>query len=150
MPLAELFVEVRVGVVAHLADPVAAEPEHDARALIHHVLRVTLQPALLPDLDNHAVVGLIPVAPHVLVAPVRRAEAGLAVPEGVKHALPAFPLPADPRPPAHPVDDVVGQVAADPRPIACDQRFLVALPRLHSFAHTIACPAALFPPSPLP
>src|SRR3989442_13833002 len=73
MALQEFLVDVAIGVVPHLADLVASEPDHDAGALVQHVLRGALEPAPLSDLHDHAVFGLVPVAPHVLVAPVGRA-----------------------------------------------------------------------------
>src|SRR5437667_11088321 len=121
MPLQELLVDVRVGVIPHLADLVAPEPDDGAGALVHDVPGIALEPALFPDLDDHALVGLVPLAPHVLISPLGRAEARLAIVEAAAHGAAPLPLAAARRCPGHPVDDVVREVA----------RHLVHLPGEH-------------------
>jgi hypothetical protein len=59
----ERVVDVGVGVVAHLADAIAAKAQHGTRALVHDVRGRARQPAALANLDEHALVGLVPLAP---------------------------------------------------------------------------------------
>lgn len=66
------------------------------------------------DLDDHALVGVVPVAPRLFVRPVGGAEAELTAGEGPQHGVTAAQLAADRRRTRHPVDDVVGEVASDP------------------------------------
>ena len=99
------LVQRGVGVVAQLADAVAAESEHHAGPLIHDVLGRGAQPAPLADLDDDPLVRLVPVPPHVLVPPVGRAQAGLAVGHRAKHGLAARAIrrrSADRPPPSTP------------------------------------------------
>src|SRR2546428_1473354 len=138
MALHEFLVDVTIGVVPHLADLVASEPHHDAGALVQHVLRGALEPAPLPDFHDHALLGVGPVAPHVLVAPVGCTQAGLAVPQRIEHPLPTPPLAADRRHPGHPVRDVVVKHLSDRYAITGEQRFLVRFGDIHPPAHTIA------------
>src|SRR5438445_11156365 len=136
VPLQEFLVDVAVGVVAHLADLLAAELDHDAGALVHDVLGGALEPRALADLDDHSLVGLVPVAPHVLITPIGGAQAGLAVPQCVQHRLAAAPLAPDARRARHPIHDVVGEVAPDLVALAGEQRLLIGLRDLHAAAHT--------------
>src|SRR2546422_5612145 len=136
VPLQEFLVDVAVGVVAHLADLLAAELDHDAGALIHDVLGGALEPRALADLDDHPLVGVVPVAPHVLRAPIGGAQAGLAVPQCIQHRFAAAPLAPDARRARHPVHDVVGEVAPDFVALAGEQRLLIGLRDLHAAAHT--------------
>src|SRR5437867_2733729 len=138
VPLQELLVDVTVGVVPHLADPVSPEPDHAAGALVHDVLRRALEPGPLADFHDHAVVGVVPVAPHVLGAPVGGPETRLAVPQGVEHPLPTVPFAAERWGAGHPVHDVVVKQPADRGTIAGEQRLLVRLRDLQAAAHTIA------------
>src|SRR6266566_4386277 len=137
MPLQELLVDVRVGVIPHLADLVAPEPDDGAGALVHDVLGIALEPAHFSDLDDHAPVGLVPVAPHVFVAPLGRAEARLAIVEAAADGDAPPPLAADRRRAGHPVDDVVSEVARHLLHLAGEQGLLVALRDLHALAHTV-------------
>src|SRR5437667_12105118 len=102
MPLQELLVDVRVGVIPHLADLVAPEPDDGAGALVHDVLGIALEPAHFSDLDDPAPVGLLPVAPRVFVAPLRRAAARLAIVKAADDGSLPPPIPADGRPPDPP------------------------------------------------
>src|SRR2546428_10991025 len=111
MPLQELLVDVRVRVIPHLADLVAPEPDDGAGALVHDVPGIALEPAFFPDLDDHALVGLVPLAPYVLISPLGRAEARLAIVEAADDGSAPLPLAADRRCAGHPVDDVVREVA---------------------------------------
>src|SRR5437899_10639409 len=95
MPLQELLVDVRVGVIPHLADLVAPERDDGAGALVHDVLGIALEPAPFSDLDDHTLVGLVPVAPQVFVAPLRRAEARLALVQAAAHGGAPLPLAPD-------------------------------------------------------
>src|SRR3989475_4136894 len=137
MALGELFVDVAVGVIPQFADLASTELEHHARPLVHDVLGIALEPGTLADLDHHAVVGVVPVAPHVLVAPIRGAEAGLAVPQRVQHPLPPCPFAADGRGARHPIHDVVGESPANSLPVACEEGLLVRPGALHPVAHTL-------------
>src|SRR5881296_1706287 len=78
VPLQKLLVDVAVGVIPQLADLLAPELDHHAGALVHHVLGGALQPRAFADLDDHPVIGIVPFAPRVLVAPIGGAEARLA------------------------------------------------------------------------
>src|SRR3989442_7896870 len=111
MPLHELLVDARVRVIPHLADLVAPESDDGAGALVHDVPGIALAPALFPDLDDHALVGLVPLAPHVLISPLGRAEARLAIVEAADDGSAPLPLAADRRCARHPVDDVRPEVA---------------------------------------
>src|SRR3989442_7120799 len=137
MALGELFVDVAVGVIPQFADLASTELEHHARPLVHDVLGIALEPGTLADLDHHAVVGVVPVAPHVLVAPIRGAEAGLAVPQRVQHPLPPCHCAADGRGARHPIHDVVGEWPALSLPVACEEGFLVRPGALHPVAHSL-------------
>src|SRR5881296_3254170 len=138
VPLHELLIAVRVRVVPHLADLVPPEPDHDAGALVQHVGGVALEPALLADLDDHALLGVVPAALDVLVAPVGGAEAGFSVREPAQHPVAPLPGAADRRPARDPVGDVVGEVAADLVHATGEQRLLVRPGDVHALAHTIA------------
>src|SRR5216117_3099511 len=137
VPPHKLFVDVAVGVIPQFADLVSTELEHHARPLVHDVLGIALEPGTLADLDDHAVVGVVPVAPYVLVAPIRGAEAGLAVPQRVQHPLPPSPFAADGRGARHPIHDVVGESPAHSLPVACEEGLLVRPGALHPVAHTL-------------
>src|SRR3989441_6389502 len=139
MPLHELLVDARVRVIPHLADLVAPEPDDGAGALVHGVLGIALEPALFPDLHDHALVGLVPVAPHVLKSPLGRAEARLAIVEATAHGGAPLPLAADRRCARHPVDDVVREVARHLVHLAREQSLLVGFRDLHALAHTVIC-----------
>src|SRR5437667_2554271 len=138
VPLHELLIAVRVRVVPHLADLVPPEPDHDAGALVQHVGGVPLEPALLADLAAHALLGVVPAALDVLVAPVGGAEAGFSVREPAQHPVAPPPGAADRRPARDPVGDVVGEVAADLVHATGEQRLLVRPGDVHALAHTIA------------
>src|SRR6266516_3753 len=81
MTLQELLINVAIRVIANLADPISLELDDAARPLVHHVLRVGLQPGALADLHDHPLVRLVPNTPDILVSPIGGAQAGLAVPE---------------------------------------------------------------------
>src|SRR3989442_1664232 len=137
MPLHELLVDARVRVIPHLADLVAPEPDDGAGALVHDVPGIALEPALFPDLDDHALVGLVPLAPHVLISPLGRAEARLAIVEAADDGSAPLPLAADRRCAGHPVDDVVREVARHLVHLAGEQSLLVGPGDLHALAHTV-------------
>src|SRR3989442_15847084 len=103
MPLQELLVDARVRVIPHLADLVAAEPDDGAGALVHDVLGIALEPALFPDLDDDALIGLVPGAPHVFLAPLGRSEARLAIVEASADGCAPLTLSAGRRSPGQPV-----------------------------------------------
>src|SRR5437879_1937074 len=137
MPRQELLVDVRVRLIPHLADFVPPEPAASVGALVHDALGIALEPALFTDLDDHTLVGLVPVAPQVFVAPLRRAEARLAMVEAADGGGAPLPLAADRRCAGHPVDDVVRAVARHLVHFASEQSLLVGLRDLHALAHTV-------------
>src|SRR2546428_872717 len=136
MPLQELLVDVRVRVIPHLADLVAPEPDDGAGALVHDVPGIALEPALFPDLDDHALVGLVPLAPHVLISPLGRAEARLAIVEAAAHGGAPLPLAADRRVAGHPMDDVVREIAPHLVHLIGAKGLPVSPGHLRSRAHT--------------
>src|SRR5882672_2161396 len=135
--LQEFLVNVAVSIIPNLTDPIVPKPEDAAGSLVHHVLRVGLQPRALADLHDHPLLRLVPIAPDVLVSPVGGAQAGLAVPEGIEHRLAAAPFAADPGSASHPIDDVIGEVAPCFRSVPGEQRLLVRLGYVHTTAHTV-------------
>src|SRR5437867_4557997 len=135
--LHEFLVHTIVRVIPHRADSVPPEPEHCAGALVHHVRRVALEPGALADLDDHALVGVVPVAPHVLVTPVRRPQARLAAVEAADYGRPPPPLAPDRRRPRHPIRDVLREVTAHLVHLPGEQRLLVRLRDPHPLAHTV-------------
>src|SRR2546425_2547790 len=120
------------------ADPIAPKLEDAAGPLVHHVLRVGLQPRALAELHDHAIIRLVPIAPDVLGAPVSGAQSGLAVPEGIEHRLAASPFAPDPASTGHPIDDVISEVAPRFRSVPSEQRLLVRLGYLQTVAHTVS------------
>src|SRR5439155_1320884 len=97
VPARELLIDVAVGVLSQVDDRVAGEPDHHAGAQVHHVFRAALEPGALADLHDHAIVRVVPLAPHVFGDPIAGAQAGLPIPEGVEHALAPPPLADDAR-----------------------------------------------------
>src|SRR5256885_8665165 len=95
-------------------------------------------PGTLADLHDHAVDRVVPVAPHILGAPVGGTQAGLAVPQGVEHSLPTRPFAAERRRAGDPVHDVVTKQPAHGGAIAREHGLLVRPCDLQAAAHTIA------------
>src|SRR5215472_6746624 len=93
----ELFVEMRVAVVPHVADQGGAELDHHTSALVEDVLGRALEPASFADLDDRTLVRVVPVAGHGLVLPVRGAQSELSVGEGAQHRIAPVPLASDGR-----------------------------------------------------
>src|SRR6478672_13952440 len=134
MPGEEALVDAGVGVVAKLADAIAAKSEHHAGALIHHVLRRRAEPAALADLDDDALVGLVPLTPDILVSPVRNAQPRLSIGHRPEHGLPPVPFAADRWIPGHPVGHVVGERRAHLVHPAGEQRRLIGARDSHALA----------------
>src|SRR5207247_10970176 len=87
---------------------------------------------------DHSPVGVVPLAPHVFVAPLGRAEARLAIVKAADDGGAPPPIAADRRRAGHPVDDVVREVARHLVHLAGEQGLLVALRDLHALAHTVS------------
>src|SRR5512143_1373061 len=126
-----------VGVVSHFTDLVFSEFQDYARSLVHHVLRIRFQPAPLPDLHDHAVVAIVPLTPHVLVAPVGGAQALLAVLHRADDRVASSPFPADRRRAGAPVDDVRREVSRHFVHLPGEQGLLVGFRHVHALAHRV-------------
>src|SRR5690242_1778098 len=138
----EFLVDVSVGVVAHFGDLVAPKTDHHARPLVHHVLRMTLEPPALTDLDDDAILGVVRIAPYVSAFPIGRSEAGLAVPQCIEHVVAAVPFAADRRRARHPVHDVILKQLPDGFTIAGEEGLLIGFGELHAAAHAITSSSA--------
>src|SRR5689334_13528489 len=103
---------------------------------------MALEPPAFTDLDDHALLGVVPIAPHIPTLPIGRPQTRLTIPQGVEHTLPAVPLAADRRRAGHPIHDIVMKQLPDRVTIAGEERLLIRFGELHAAAHAITSSSA--------